>query len=54
LRHGSRARQERVIAVHGDLVRLGAQLPTYNFDPALVAMEIGALLASLAMPREAA
>ena len=54
LRHGSRARQERVIAVHGDLVRLGAQLPTYNFDPALVAMDIGASLASLAMPREAA
>ncbi len=54
LPHGSPARQERVIAVHGELVRLGGQLPTYNFDPALVAMEIGALLASLAMPREAA
>ena len=53
LPHGSRARQERVIAVHGELVRLGGQLPTYNFDPSLVAMEIGALLASLAMPREA-
>ena len=54
LPRGSRARQERVIAVHGELVRLGGQLPTYNFDPPLVAMEIGALLASLAMPREAA
>ena len=49
-----RARDARVIAAHGELVRLGAQLPTYNFDPALVAMEVGALLASLALPREAA
>ena len=49
-----RARDARAIAAHGELVRLGAQLPTYNFDPALVAMEIGALLASLALPREAA
>lgn len=51
---GDRARQARVIAAHGELVRLAAQLPTYNFDPALVAMEIGGLLASAAMPREAA
>ncbi|MDP3905655.1 AAA family ATPase [Novosphingobium sp.] len=51
---GDRTRQARVIAAHGELVRLGAQLPTYNFDPALVAMEIGGLLASAAMPREAA
>ncbi len=45
---------QRVIAVHGELVRLAGQMPTYNFDPALAAMEIGALLASLAMPRETA
>ena len=51
---GDRERQARVIAAHGELVRLCAQLPTYNFDAGLVAMEIGALLASLAMPREAA
>lgn len=51
---GSPARNQAVIAVHGELVRLAAQMPTYNFDPALAAMEIGALLASLAMPREAA
>jgi len=51
---GSAARNQAVIRVHGDLVRLAGQLPTYNFDPALVVMEIGALLASLAMPREAA
>ena len=47
-------RDQRVIAAHGALVRLGAQLPTYNFDPGLVAMEIGALLASLAVSTEAA
>lgn len=51
---GSRAQQARVIEVHQALVRLAGQLPTYNFDPALAALEIGALLASLAMPREAA
>lgn len=49
-----RRRAARVIEVHGELVRLCAQLPTYNFDPALAMMEIGTLLASLAMPREAA
>lgn len=54
LMQGDRAAQARVIAAHGELVRLGAQIPTYNFDPALVAMEIGGLLASAAMPREAA
>ena len=47
-------RDQRVIAAHGALVRLGGQLPTYNFDPGLVAMEIGALLASLAAPTEIA
>jgi DNA polymerase-3 subunit delta' len=51
---GDGIRNQAVIAVHGDLVRLSVQLPTYNFDPALAVMEIGALLASLAMPREAA
>ncbi len=51
---GGALRDQRVIAAHGDLVRLSAQLPTYNFDPALAVMEIGALLASLAMPRDAA
>jgi DNA polymerase-3 subunit delta' len=49
-----RRRDARAIAAHGELVKLSGQLPTYNFDPGLVAMEIGALLASLAMPRETA
>ena len=48
------ARDGAVIDAHEQLVRLGAQLPTYNFDPGLVAMELGALLAALAMPRETA
>jgi DNA polymerase-3 subunit delta' len=37
---------------HAQLVRLAAQAPTYNFDPALLVMEIGTLLASVAAPRE--
>ena len=38
---------------HAELVRLAAQAPTYNFDPGLLVMEIGTLLASLGVPREA-
>lgn len=47
-------RQLRIIGAHGEIVRLAAQAPTYNFDAALLVMEIGGLLASAAMPREAA
>lgn len=54
LAKASRARQALIIAAHAELVRLAGQLPTYNFDPGLAAMEIGGLLASAAMPREAA
>ncbi|MFC0203093.1 AAA family ATPase [Novosphingobium soli] len=50
----SRARQQRIIAAHAALARLSTQAPTYNFDPGLLIMEIGGLLASAAMPREAA
>jgi len=39
---------------HAELVRLGAQAPTYNYDPGLLVMEIGTLLASLAAPSERA
>ena len=45
-------RQGRIIEAHSALVQLGGQLPTYNFDPGLVVMEIGGLLASAAAPRE--
>lgn len=54
LRGAGRQRQERIIAAHGELVRLGGQVATYNFDPGLLVMEIGGLLASAAMPREGA
>jgi DNA polymerase-3 subunit delta' len=50
----SRERQLRIIEAHGALATLGAQVPTYNYDPGLLVMEIGGLLASAAMPREAA
>lgn len=49
-----RERQLRIIEAHGAVIRLAAQAPTFNFDPALLVMEIGGLLASAAMPREAA
>jgi DNA polymerase-3 subunit delta' len=49
-----RERQLRVIEAHGELTRLAARAPTYNYDPGLLVMEIGGLLASAAMPREAA
>lgn len=49
-----RERQLRIIEAHGALARLSAQAPTYNFDAGLLIMEIGGLLASAAMPREAA
>ncbi len=39
---------------HAELVRLAAQAPTYNFDPGLLILEIGTLLASLAEPSAAA
>lgn len=35
---------------HAALVRLGTQAPTYNFDPGLLVMEIGTLLAAVAAP----
>ncbi len=50
----SRSQQARIITAHAELVRLSGQLPTYNFDPGLAALEIGGLLALAAMPREAA
>lgn len=54
LRGASPLQQARVIDAHSELSRLTAQVPTHNFDPGLLAMEIGGLLASAAMPREAA
>ncbi len=50
----SPAGQIGLIDAHAALVTLGGQVPTYNYDPGLLAMEIGGLLASAAVPREAA
>ncbi len=49
-----RERQLRIIEAYGEMTRIAAQAPTYNFDPGLLVMEIGGLLASAAMPRETA
>ncbi len=49
-----RERQLRVIAAHGEISRIAARAPTYNYDPGLLIMEIGGLLASAAMLRETA
>ncbi|WP_334185780.1 AAA family ATPase [Novosphingobium sp.] len=53
LAQASPARQMRLIEAHGTLTKLSTQAPTYNFDAGLLIMEIGGLLASTAMPREA-
>lgn len=42
-----------IIDAHEELNRLAAQVPVYNFDPGLLVMEIGGLLASAARPSEA-
>ena len=47
------AHQPAAIEAHAALVRLGAQAPTANFDAGLLVMEIGGLLASAALPRDA-
>ncbi|MFN2100662.1 DNA polymerase III subunit delta' [Altererythrobacter sp. MF3-039] len=43
-----------IVDGHSRLVTLAGQAPTYNFDPGLLIMEIGGLLASAAPPRERA
>jgi len=54
LRDASPRRQLGIIDAYGALTKLATQAPTYNFDAGLLIMEIGGLLASAAMPREAA
>lgn len=54
LRSAIPVRRLAIIEAHAALVTLTAQMPTYNFDPGLLAMEIGGLLASAGVPREAA
>lgn len=43
-----------IVDAHGELVRLAAQAPTYNFDAGLLVMEIGTLLAKAGRHRERA
>ncbi len=52
MRHASLRRVPRIVDAHEALNRLTGQAPTYNFDPTLLVMEIGTLLASAAMDRE--
>jgi len=47
----SHAQIPAMVDTHGELVRLAGQAPTYNFDPGLLVMEIGTLLARLAGSR---
>lgn len=51
LAEAPRERQARIIEAHAAVVALAAQAPTFNFDPGLLVMEIGGLLASAATPR---
>lgn len=53
LRDAPRAKQVKIIEAHGILAKLSTQAATYNFYAGLLIMEIGGLLASAAMPREA-
>ena len=46
LRTASPERQARMIEAHAALVRLGAEAPIFNYEPPMLAMEMGALLAS--------
>ena len=39
------AEPRRLVDIHAELVRLTGEQPTYNFDPGLLGMEIGTLLA---------
>ena len=48
VQHAPKERLPAIVEAHADLVRLTAQAPTYNFDPALLVMQIGGLLASAA------
>jgi DNA polymerase-3 subunit delta' len=50
--HSDDATRLRIVEAHAALSALAAQAPTYNFEPALLLLEIGGLLASVARTRE--
>lgn len=52
--HSDDATRLRIVEAHAALTRLATQAPTYNFEPALLLLEIGGLLASVARTRESA
>lgn len=54
MREAPRGRLLRIVDAYGEINRLASQAPTYNFDAALLVMEIGTLLASAAVDREPA
>lgn len=54
MRTTSRSSLSKLADAHANMVRLGEQAPTYNYDPGVLIMEIGSLLASVATDREAA
>lgn len=49
-----RDRIPALVEAHADLVRLAGQAPTYNFDPGLLVMHLGGLLAAAAAASERA
>lgn len=48
----SEAARQRLVDVHACLVKLAGEAPIYNFDPGILTLEIGSLLASAAPTRE--
>ncbi len=52
--HSNDAKRLKIVEAHAALSSLAAQVPTYNFEPALLLLEIGGLLASVARTRESA
>lgn len=54
LREADDARRLVIADAHAGLVRLAGQATTYNFDPALLLLEIGGLLAGVGRSREGA
>ena len=48
VQHAPKERLTAIVEAHAELVRLTGQAPTYNFDPGLLVMQIGGLLASAA------
>ncbi len=52
MRETPRTGLAKLADTHAELVRLAAQAPTYNFDPSLLVMEIGTLLAKVSPRRE--